>query len=202
MRELGDQQPSVKREKVSRPTGRPPKSKGIDPSDPAYPHGTASGYKYCKCDACKICNAKRKLALNAKYRQKPGHQARQKALNVAHRMTAEGRAMRRAHNAARKAAMKLSGLPDAVRDLIVRIYAACPTGYQVDHKIPLAAGGEHLPHNLQYLPADVNNAKRARVDFDTSHVALSWQDLLDEGSTTIPQGSRAKRPEVPSTPLG
>ncbi len=194
---LGNQQPSVNREKGSRPTGRPPKSKGIDPSDPAYPHGTASGYRYCKCEPCKLCNAERKRQLNAKYRQKPGHKAMQATLNVAHRMSQQGRAIRKAHNAARKAAMKLAGLPSEVRDLIVRIYAACPSGHQVDHKVPLAAGGEHLPHNLQYLPADVNNAKRARTDFDVSAHVIRWQDLIDEGSTTIPQGSRAKRPEVP-----
>lgn len=197
MRELGNQQPSVKKVKGSRPTGRPPVSKGIDPGDPAFPHGTASGYRYCKCAACKECNAKRKRDLNAKYRLKPGHKALQQALNVAHRESQQGRAMRRAHNAARKAAMRLASLPNEVRALIVRIYEACPVGYQVDHKIPLAAQGEHLPHNLQYLPADVNNAKRARLDFDVSAVAIRWEDILDEGSTTIPQGSRAKRPEVP-----
>lgn len=199
--ELGNQQPSIKSNNGSRPTGRPPVAKGIAPSDPRFPHGTASGYRYCKCKACKECNATRKRQLNAKYRQKAGHKAMQAALNVAHRQTPEGRAMRRAHNAARKAAMRLSGLQREVRDLIVRIYEACPPGYQVDHKVPLAVGGEHLPHNLQYLPADVNNAKRARLDFDVSAVAIRWQDVLDEGSTTIPQGSRAKRPEVPGDRL-
>lgn len=195
---LGNQQPSIEalNARISR-TGRPPKSKGISPSDPAYPHGTASGYRYCKCEACRQCNSDRKRELNATYRQRPGHKAMQSALNLAHRMTEEGRAMRRAHNAARKAAMRLSGLPKDVRDLIVRIYKACPDGYQVDHATPLAAGGKHLPVNLQYLPADVNNAKRAKLDHDVSAHVIRWQDVLDEGSTTIPRGSRAKRPEVP-----
>lgn len=195
---LGNQQPSIENMnvRVSR-NGRPPKSKGIDPSDKAYPHGTASGYRYCKCEACRQCNSDRKRELNAMYRQRPGHKARQRALNLAHKRTDEGRAMRRAHHAARKAAMRLSGLPKDVRDLIVRIYKACPIGYQVDHDTPISAGGKHLPENLQYLPADVNNAKRAKLDHDVSAFVIRWQDVLDEGSTTIPQGSRAKRLEVP-----
>lgn len=48
------------------------------------------------------------------------------------------------------------------RKEIRAIYAACPTGYHVDHIIPLNSElvcGLHVPQNLQYLPAKDNERK-------------------------------------------
>jgi len=173
---------------------------GMPTDHPEFPHGTKRGYRYCKCEACRLANNKAKLDLNAKYRVKPGAKERQRELNAAYKATAEGQAKRRAHHATRKAKMRGAECSAKDKALMERIYGHCPDGYQVDHKIPLAKGGAHLPDNLQYLPSDVNNAKRARTDFDCSGVAIRWQDVLMEPSTTIPQGSRAKRPEVPGNP--
>lgn len=92
--------------------------------------------------------------------------------------------------------MLMSHLPLDERELIKRIYALCPEGFQVDHIAPISKGGKHVSTNLQYLPDAINNAKRAKLDFDVSAHVVRWQELIGEGSTTIPQGSRAKRPEV------
>lgn len=170
---------------------------GRGPDHPDFPHGTANGYRHCKCDVCKAHNAARKRELNAKYRDNPGARERQQRLNREYKDTEEGRARRRAHHATRKAAIRGAECSPEQKELLVQIYRHCPDGYQVDHIIPIAKGGKHLPDNLQYLPAGVNNRKRTRLDFDCSAHVLRWQDLLAKPSTTIPQGSTAKRPEVP-----
>jgi len=53
--------------------------------------------------------------------------------------------------------------PWADLDKIREIYLNCPTGYHVDHIIPLKgilASGLHVETNLQYLPAKENMQKR------------------------------------------
>jgi hypothetical protein len=161
-----------------------------------YPHGTVRGYRYCKCDRCRAANAAYKAPINDRQRQSEAFKTRQRELNRQYKDTAVGRAKRQAHHAARKAKMRGADCAEADRKLMERIYAACPEGYQVDHKIPLAKDGKHHPDNLQYLPAAVNNAKRTKLDFDCAAHAIPWEHLV-EPSTTIPQGSRAKRSEVP-----
>ena len=170
--------------------------KGVPLDHPDYPHGTLRGYRYCKCGKCRAANAAHKAPHNDRQRQSDDFRARQRELNRAYKDTEAGRAKRRAHHAARKAVMRGAGCTEADKRLMERIYKACPQGYQVDHRTPLARGGKHRPDNLQYLPASVNNAKRTKLDFDCAAHAIKWQDLV-EPSTTIPQGSRAKRPEVP-----
>jgi hypothetical protein len=170
--------------------------KGVPLDHPDYPHGTLRGYRYCKCGKCRAANAAHKAPHNDRQRQSDDFRARQRELNRAYKDTEAGRAKRRAHHAARKAVMRGARCTEADKRLMERIYKACPQGYQVDHCTPLARGGKHLPDNLQYLPASVNNAKRTKLDFDCAAHAIKWQDLV-EPSTTIPQGSRAKRPEVP-----
>ncbi len=44
-------------------------------------------------------------------------------------------------------------------------YVNCPSGYQVDHIIPIAKGGQHIISNLQYLTAKENRTKKDRLDW-------------------------------------
>ncbi|MBQ0917452.1 HNH endonuclease [Hydrogenophaga aromaticivorans] len=118
-------------------------------------------------------------------RQSDDARSRQRELNRAYKDTEHGRIKRRAHHAARKAVLRGAGCSEADKSLMELIYKHCPAGYQVDHITPIAKGGKHHPDNLQYLPAEINNLKRARTDFDCSLHVIRWQDLV-EPSTTIP----------------
>lgn len=64
---------------------------------------------------------------------------------------------------ARYNAAKLQRTPPwAVLELIELIYAECPTGYEVDHVVPLRGrnvSGLHVHYNLQYLPEQLNKIK-------------------------------------------
>ena len=68
-------------------------------------------------------------------------------------------------------------------ELVKLIYENCPEGYEVDHMIPLAAGGLHYESNLCYLPASINNSKKARsieefgLEVFNQNV-IYWQDVL------------------------
>lgn len=44
-----------------------------------------------------------------------------------------------------------------------QIYANCPEGYEVDHKIPISKGGLHHPDNLQYLLRLENRRKSNKI---------------------------------------
>ena len=75
---------------------------------------------------------------------------------------------------AQRRAKLLNATPQyACLETITAIYKECPKGYHVDHIIPLAKGGQHLEHNLCYLPKLINIAKSDRelheVDY-TSHM--------------------------------
>lgn len=57
--------------------------------------------------------------------------------------------------------------PWADLDAIQSIFTWCPTGYHVDHVIPLQGklvSGLHVPNNLRCIPARDNASKGARFD--------------------------------------
>jgi len=87
-----------------------------------------------------------------------------------------------AREAQRRAKM-LNATPQyACLDTITEIYKHCPTGYHVDHIIPLAKGGQHYEHNLCYLPTLLNVAKGSKglhestVDYTTDMIKPHFVD--------------------------
>jgi 5-methylcytosine-specific restriction endonuclease McrA len=87
------------------------------------------------------------------------------------------------HAARRKALKKFLAISSgADMELLRLIYLYSPSGYHVDHVIPLSHGGLHHPSNLQYLPAEINLQKSNNLNFDCSPYAIKWQSLMDEKS--------------------
>lgn len=175
---------------------------GVTPDHPEFPHGTRTGYKYCKCDACKKANNEYVVPLNRDRINRDPEAKRKKAeCNSFWRQTERGIAIKKASHAKRRAFKKTQNTCAASdMEMLRQIYLNCPKGYHVDHIVPLSKGGLHHPGNLQYLPAIVNLQKGNDESFDCSQHVIYWQNLLKEPSSTIPKGSTPKRAEVPRTP--
>jgi len=58
----------------------------------------------------------------------------------------------------------------------IRLGKIFGTKFDIDHIIPVAKGGLHVPSNLQILPAKINKAKGARHIF-------RWQDYVSPSSS-------------------
>jgi 5-methylcytosine-specific restriction endonuclease McrA len=66
----------------------------------------------------------------------------------------------------------------ADQTLLEAIVRACLPGMEVDHIVPLAHGGAHVPTNLQYLQARHNKAQGARRGYQPpSEAVCRWQDV-------------------------
>lgn len=49
------------------------------------------------------------------------------------------------------------------RQAIKKFYKECPSGYEVDHIIPISKGGLHTLENLQYLTITENRKKGSKI---------------------------------------
>jgi 5-methylcytosine-specific restriction endonuclease McrA len=52
---------------------------------------------------------------------------------------------------------------DADRSAIKDFYLKCPSGYEVDHIVPISKGGLHTLDNLQYLTIKENRSKSNKI---------------------------------------
>ena len=148
----------------------------LDRTAQDFHHGTVAGYRdWCRCEACVDAITERTRAR---------HQER---MGTEPEYVKAYRGRCRTKVAKRRAATKTT--VDS-NPLLAQIYSNTPDGYDVDHIIPLAKGGQHIPGNLQYLPRRVNRRKHAKLGYDVSSVAIRWQDLISQSSTTISQESR------------
>lgn len=82
-------------------------------------------------------------------------------------------------------ALKISAItPETNFHLIKEIYRLCPSGYDVDHIIPLSRGGTHHQDNLQYLPLSENRRKGNGAKYDMSLV-IKWQDVIPRNPSKV-----------------
>lgn len=66
-------------------------------------------------------------------------------------------------------ARRYNQIPDnANMDDIKEFYKNCPSGYEVDHIIPISKGGLHHQDNLQYLPFLDNRRKSNKLNWTSS----------------------------------
>ena len=72
--------------------------------------------------------------------------------------------IRQAHDAKRRSMKKAALHPHRNIDTINEIYSSCPTGYHVDHIIPISKGGLHHEANLRIISAKENLSKSNKLD--------------------------------------
>ena len=88
--------------------------------------------------------------------------ARRKYLTEEEKTDARRRGWRE-HNANYRAQLLNQTPVDADRNNIRIFYDNCPTGYEVDHIIPISKGGLHTLSNLQYLTVTENRRKSNKL---------------------------------------
>ena len=89
------------------------------------------------------------------------------------------------------------GLSLEEKELIDIFYQNKPSGYHVDHIIPIAKGGLHRLDNLQYLLPKQNGEKAARLDYgkavdDTKTTMMGRSEIF---KSTIKRKRRKRRVE-------
>lgn len=114
---------------------------------------------------CWVCTVSSDALRIRKARYRNIHQDSIKESRTKYTSTQIATSLKKAR-AAKRRATKLNSTPHWLtkKDLekIKKIYEDCPSGYQVDHILPLQGKhicGLHTPSNLQYLPASENASK-------------------------------------------
>lgn len=110
---------------------------------------------------CKLCrnSSNNRWKRETKNHLKLSPEQRERALARTRKWRESNKAYDAQRSAARRGKVKQATPSWANTDKIVEIYKNCPTGYHVDHIIPLNAEdacGLHVEHNLQYLTAEEN----------------------------------------------
>lgn len=174
---------------------------GKNVNHPEFPHGKFAGYRAeCRCKECIQANRDLKREYHKLHRHSGTPYAKRQAeLKKAYRKTEKGRAVYRSANARRK--QRIKKIYDA--KLMNQIYENCPSGYQVDHIIPLSKGGLHRPDNVQYLLGEINNKKHASLNISIfSDYAIDWRDIVDGTFRDYPEREYAQASGSARLPTG
>lgn len=121
-------------------------------------HGVPGRFQAKPCEECgkehknpRFCSVRCATTANQRMRSPPEHRAERKRLkNLLGVRRYQAKLIRQTPS-------------DANQEKIREIYANCPLGYEVDHKVPISRGGLHHQDNLQYLPASENRRKGSKL---------------------------------------
>ena len=124
--------------------------------------------------AWQTANYERQLEHNRKYqRTEKGRAANRryeqsdkgKAKNKRYRATDKGLAVNRIKEQKRRALLLEASFPwcPETEAETAEFIRNCPSGFEVDHIIPLSRGGMHHVDNLQYLTPEENRSKKNKI---------------------------------------
>ena len=129
--------------------------------------------KGCRCDRCVTAMRAYFKSRSAKYRKNPEYKERERVWAQTYGAKPDRKSKQSARSANRRTRFRLSKnfMSSEEKDQINQIYKEAralreATGitYHVDHIIPLAYGGLHIPENLQIITEKENLQKRTDVD--------------------------------------
>jgi hypothetical protein len=120
-------------------------------------HGSRTGYAYgCRCPQCKLAISEylKKRGLDPEIRK---------------RISIKASARRKVYiRCEDKMTLKLLELQYR------------PSGYEVDHTVPISKGGEHLPKNLKYLSQKDNRKKHNNESYVCKDPVIEWKTLIPD----------------------
>lgn len=116
------------------------------------------GYAEKQCLVCKT------LTTRAKYCSRKCSAIAHTKYKTPEEKIKANRLKNREGNARYRAKLLQQTPADSDRPAIMLFYAACPEGYEVDHKIPISKGGLHTLSNLQYLTRSENRKKNNKLN--------------------------------------
>ncbi len=133
----------------------------------------------CRCGRCRAGHAEKHREYSQRYVERNRERRLASVRAWQERNADKHRANRRNDQARRRARIRGCEVSERDRDLVARIYALCPAGYEVDHIVPLSKGGAHSPGNLQYMKAAENWRKSSRTTWIAKNgTVIPWRSIV------------------------